>query len=85
MWFGDFQDGCYCGHLGYWNLTILAIQNPNVAPSFSSIQHNSGGDIKNVNLITDDLRTLVNRQITDIVAMIDMMLNMTYSLGNYVV
>ena len=32
MWFEYFQDGHHGGHLGYWNGTILAIQNLYVAP-----------------------------------------------------
>ena len=25
--FEEFEDGCHCGHHGYWNRTILAILN----------------------------------------------------------
>ena len=32
MLFEEFQDCCYCCHLGYWNGTILAILNFYVAP-----------------------------------------------------
>ena len=32
MWFDVFQDGCYGGHLGYQNGTILAILNLHTAP-----------------------------------------------------
>ena len=32
MWFEDFQDGCYDGHLGYQNGTTLVILNLHAAP-----------------------------------------------------
>ena len=53
MSFEEFQDGHHGGHLGYWNIMILAIMNlPVAAMPHTKFQlkqtYGSGGDVENV-------------------------------------